>query len=171
MSALSPEHAKVIGNFFLQSIKQELEITKKVLAAVPDDKSSYKPEPKAKTAHELAWHIATADIWFFDGILAGEFTMGDEPPAPKTIAEIVNHYETNMRDRISKLAELPAEKLAKVISFFGMEFPAVVYLSFLTHHTAHHRGQLSTYLRPMGSKVPSIYGGSADEPFQMEAKA
>ena len=33
--------------------------------------------------------------------------------------------------------------------------------------SVHHRGQLSTYLRPMGSKVPSIYGGSADEPVQM----
>jgi uncharacterized damage-inducible protein DinB len=34
------------------------------------------------------------------------------------------------------------------------------------NHGIHHRGQLMTYLRPMGSKVPSIYGGSADEPFQ-----
>jgi len=54
-----------------------------------------------------------------------------------------------------------------VIPFFGvMEMPAVAYLNFMNLHTAHHRGQLSTYLRPMGSKVPSIYGGSADEPFK-----
>jgi uncharacterized damage-inducible protein DinB len=46
-----------------------------------------------------------------------------------------------------------------------------MYLQFMLMHLSHHRGQLSTYLRPMGSKVPSIYGGSADEPFQMPAKA
>jgi uncharacterized damage-inducible protein DinB len=49
--------------------------------------------------------------------------------------------------------------------------PAVLYLGFLNNHTIHHRGELSTYLRPMGSKVPSIYGGSYDEPFQAPAAA
>jgi uncharacterized damage-inducible protein DinB len=47
-----------------------------------------------------------------------------------------------------------------------MEIPAVEYLNMMNLHTAHHRGQLATYLRPMGSKVPAIYGGSADEPWQ-----
>jgi uncharacterized damage-inducible protein DinB len=46
----------------------------------------------------------------------------------------------------------------------------VAYLGFLNNHMIHHRGQLSTYLRPMGAKVPSIYGGSYDEPF-MPAEA
>ena len=41
--------------------------------------------------------------------------------------------------------------------------------SFLLNHWYHHRGQLSTYLRPMGAKCPSIYGGSYDEPFEMPA--
>jgi len=43
----------------------------------------------------------------------------------------------------------------------------VFYLSFLNNHSIHHRGELATYLRPMGSKCPSIYGGSYDEPFVM----
>jgi uncharacterized damage-inducible protein DinB len=45
--------------------------------------------------------------------------------------------------------------------------PAAFYLGFLNNHSIHHRGELATYLRPMGSKVPQIYGGSYDEPFQM----
>ena len=45
-------------------------------------------------------------------------------------------------------------------------FPAVAYLNFMLSHTIHHRGQLAAWLRPMGGKVPSIYGGSADEPFE-----
>jgi uncharacterized damage-inducible protein DinB len=40
--------------------------------------------------------------------------------------------------------------------------PAVMYLNFLLHHSIHHRGQLSMYLRPMGAKVPAIYGESYD---------
>ena len=44
-------------------------------------------------------------------------------------------------------------------------FPAAFYLAFLNNHSIHHRGELATYLRPMGSKVPAIYGGSYDEPF------
>jgi uncharacterized damage-inducible protein DinB len=48
---------------------------------------------------------------------------------------------------------------------FGMfNLPAVMYLQFMLNHSIHHRGQLSAYLRPMGAKVPSIYGGSFDEP-------
>jgi uncharacterized damage-inducible protein DinB len=49
-------------------------------------------------------------------------------------------------------------------------YPAVTYLSALLVHTAHHRGQLSAYLRAMGARVPSIYGGSADEPFEVSAR-
>jgi uncharacterized damage-inducible protein DinB len=47
----------------------------------------------------------------------------------------------------------------------------VVYVAFMSNHSIHHRGQLSTYLRPMGSKVPSIYGGSADEPITRPSAA
>ena len=43
---------------------------------------------------------------------------------------------------------------------------AVTYLPFMLNHSIHHRGQLSAYLRPMGGKVPNIYGGSYDEPMQ-----
>jgi uncharacterized damage-inducible protein DinB len=146
-------------------------MTKKVILAVPDDKKAYKPDAKARTAGELAWHIATAEVWFLDGILKGEFGMEGEPAAPATVAAVADWYETNMNDRLRQVAELPADKLARVVPFFGMQLPSVAYLSFMTHHTAHHRGQLAAYIRPMGGKVPSIYGGSADEPFQMEANA
>ena len=164
---MNPEQAKFLCNFLLNNIQQEAETTKKVIRAVPDDKKSYKPETKSMTAHELAWHIATSEIWFLGSILDGKFTMTEPPAAPPTIGAILEWYETNHRDRLNKLKDLPADKLAaKMTLFGGMDFPAVVYLNLLALHSSHHRGQLSTYLRPMGSKVPSIYGGSADEPMQ-----
>jgi uncharacterized damage-inducible protein DinB len=46
---------------------------------------------------------------------------------------------------------------------FGfLQMPAVGFLSLLIRHSAHHRGQLSSYLRAMGGRVPAIYGPSAD---------
>jgi uncharacterized damage-inducible protein DinB len=61
---------------------------------------------------------------------------------------------------------LPDHKYTDVIDFYGMKNPAIVYMNFALVHGVHHRGQLSGYLRPMGGKVPSIYGGSADETWQ-----
>jgi uncharacterized damage-inducible protein DinB len=49
------------------------------------------------------------------------------------------------------------------LSFFGMfEWPRLRFIGFANNHSVHHRGQLAAYLRAMGSKVPDIYGPSAD---------
>ena len=167
---MTPEQGKLLWKIFADTMRDESERTRKVIRAIPEDKKEYKPEAKAKTAHELAWHIVTAEIWFLDGILAGQFSMGEEPAAPPAIAGILEWYETNYQERVNRMNSLAADNLAQPVSLFGiMELPAVAYLNFMNLHTAHHRGQLSTYLRPMGSKVPAIYGGSADEPFQRPA--
>ena len=171
---MNTEQAQGMLRFFLPTLENEFATTKKVIAAVPQDTCEYKPDAKSKTGRELAWHIATAEIFFFDGILNGKFEMtGDpEPPAPATIEEISKWYDASFTERLAQLKALPEDKLSQVIPFFaGMQMPAVAYLQFLVLHSAHHRGQLSAYLRSMGSKVPSIYGGSADEPFQMPAQA
>lgn len=169
---MNAEVGRVFLNFFVQSMEFEFETTKKVIRAVPEDKKSYRPDEKARTAHELAWHIAQSEVWFADGVINGQFAMGEsQDSTPATISGIIDWYDKNFRDRVSKLKALPADKLVQIVPFFGFELPAVSYLNFLGSHSAHHRGQLAVYLRPMGAKVPSIYGGSADEPFQMEAKA
>ncbi len=158
-------------NFFVGNVESEFPTTKKVIAAVPNDKKTYRPDEKSKNAHDLAWHIATSDIWFIDSVLKGSFDMGGEAPAaPETIAEIAAWYEKNYTDRIAQLKAASVENLIKPVPFFGvMELPVVMYMNFMTHHMVHHRGQLAAYLRAMGGKVPSIYGGSADEPFQAAA--
>lgn len=153
--------------FFVQNMKNEYAITKKVLAAVPENQKTYTPHPTSRKAGELAWHIVASELWFLDGIIKGKYEMtGAEPPAPATIAEVVAEYEKGFTSLMPAVEALPGEHLAKVADFFGMKFPNVVYMGFAANHTIHHRGQLSTYLRPMGAKVPDIYGGSADEPFQ-----
>jgi uncharacterized damage-inducible protein DinB len=166
---MTPEQGQLLCKVYLETNQYEAETTKKVIRAVPDDKKAYTPDPKSMTAHQLAWHIASSEVFILDVILLdGKMPEGRPPDAPPTIAAILDWYETNRRDRLEKLKSVSAERLAADVPFFaGGQIPNVGYLNLMNMHTAHHRGQLSTYLRPMGSKVPSIYGGSADEPMKM----
>ncbi len=170
---MNGEQAKGFLNFFLGMMDNEYKTTRKVIAAVPQDKCEWRPDPKAKNALELAWHLPEGDLFFLDAIINGGFNAGGEPkPCPKTVDEILSFYDAATSDRVGKLKAMTGDQLAKPIPFFGMmEMPGVLYLNLMMLHSSHHRGQLSVYLRPMGSKVPSIYGGSADEPFQMPAQA
>lgn len=170
MSAPTPEFAKSFCAMMLDELNRELETTKRVLAAVPDDKSDYRPDPHARSARELSWHIANTDVQFLDGIADLNFKMEtpDEALKPKTSAEIVAWYDRNFKRAAGRVASLSGEQLATPLNFMGIfNLPAFAYLGFLNNHSVHHRGELCTYLRPMGSKCPSIYGGSYDEPFQM----
>jgi uncharacterized damage-inducible protein DinB len=166
--ALSPEFAIGTREALLQGLSQELETTKKVLAAIPEDKREYRPDPKSRTAWELAWHLASADVQMTDEIADQKFTM--EPrfkDEPKTVADLVTWYDSNFKRAIARVRAMTPEQLCTPVDFYGVfNLPVVLYLSFVNNHSIHHRGQLAVYLRPMGSKVPSIYGGSADEPWQ-----
>jgi len=163
---LSPEFALGYRAVLLDGFTREAEITKKVIAAIPDAASSYKPDEHARTAKDLAWHLANTDVQFLDGIADLNFNMANPEKKPQTSAEVVAWYDENVKRGVARVAAMTAEQLMTPVEFFGVfNFPAVMYLGFLNNHSIHHRGELSTYLRPMGSKVPSIYGGSYDEPF------
>jgi uncharacterized damage-inducible protein DinB len=171
---MQTDQAVFLLNILLPAVESEAQTTKKVIAAIPEGKAGYRPDPKSKNADELAWHLASSDIWFLDGIASGKFAEGEpeRPAALKTPADLVAWYETNFAAGIDRVKAMAPEKLAETLSFYGIfNHPAVMYLSLLMVHAVHHRGQLSTYIRPMGGKVPSIYGGSADEPFQMPESA
>jgi uncharacterized damage-inducible protein DinB len=165
---LTPEFAATYRDLMIEGFRREAETTKKVIAAIPEAKSDYRPDPHARTAKELAWHIAASDVHFLESILALKFEMNPPKDEPKTISEILAWYDRRLQPALDRLAQMPGEKLLTPINFAGVfNFPAMLYLNFLNNHDIHHRGELATYLRPMGSKVPSIYGGSYDEPFQM----
>ncbi len=165
--AITPEFAAGFRQLMLDGLMRELEVTKRVLAAVPDDKSDYRPDPHARTARELAWHIANTDVQFLNGIAALEFKMENPDRKPQTSAEITQWYDENFKRAAERVLALTPQQLCTPVNFMGaFNFPAVAYLGFLNNHSIHHRGELATYLRPMGSKCPAIYGGSYDEPWQ-----
>ena len=167
---MNAEQAKFLADFFANTFEQESQTTAKVLAAVPDDQRNYKPDDKSRSAWDLATHIATGDVWFLDSICDGAFHFDPEAEKKmtagfKTVKDVVDFYNREFPARIQRLRATPPEKLATVVDFFGMmQQPAASLLMFANNHAIHHRGQLAAYLRAMGSKVPSIYGGSADEP-------
>jgi uncharacterized damage-inducible protein DinB len=171
---MTPEQASFLLDVLLAGVKKEAPTTRRVIQAVPADKSGYRPDPHARSALELAWHIASSDVWFLEAFLKGKFDMEDDSmPADLTNpADIASWHEDSLAASFEKIAKLSADFWATPLSCFGIyNFPAVMYLQFMLVHTVHHRGQLCAYLRPMGSKVPNIYGGSFDEPMVMPPNA
>jgi len=169
----TPDQAKGLSMVFLHSLGSEIPTTRRVLAAVPADQLDFKLGEKGRTTRELMWHLAHSEDWFGECIAAGSFE-GDpsDGPAPATTAEILAYYDQHAPALPDKLGVLSGEQLASPTGFFNVfNLPLVLYMDFWIKHTVHHRGQLSMHLRAMNAHVPDIYGGSADEPFQMPATA
>lgn len=166
MAGMTAEQAIFVNQLYMEAVKRESKATKNVLAAVPADTCEYKPDDCSKTAIELARHIAAAECRLLSIPVNGEFDPKGPSPLPesaKTPTEIAAWYEQSTTDTLAKLSKLTPEQLTKVVDFRGLfQLPAVMYLQFALHHSIHHRGQLSAYLRAMGGKVPAIYGESYD---------
>ena len=165
MKEMSPDNAMfLLHGVYLPTLKTEGQLTKRVIEAVPVDKSDFRPDPVSKSSIELVRHIAASDVRVLDTVINGRFsTTAVIPEGPKTPAEISMWFEKRHAESIEGLTKLSAEQLMKIVDFRGMfQKPAVTFLMFGLHHTIHHRGQLSSYLRCMGAKVPSIYGESYD---------
>ena len=162
---ITPEQAAFLQGIYLPSLKNEHRLTTTVIAAIPLDKGGYRPDPVSKSALELAWHMASSEMRFMDAVLNGGFNI-DPWPMPEHIihsSDLVAWYKENFELRFEALNAATPETLMKIVDFRNMfQLPAVMYLSFTINHVVHHRGQLSVYLRPMGAKVPSIYGESYD---------
>jgi uncharacterized damage-inducible protein DinB len=155
----------LLQSVYLPGIKNEHRLTKTVIEAIPLDKGDYRPDEISKSALELAWHITVTEMRFMDAIAAGEFEFNPRPrpDSIKNSQDLSAWYTENFEARFDKLSKLSNEQLSKIVDFRGMfQMPAVMYMGFILHHTVHHRGQLSMYLRPMGAKVPAIYGESYD---------
>jgi uncharacterized damage-inducible protein DinB len=166
MQPLQPDQASfLLQGIYLPGLKNEHKITKSIIEAIPLDKGDYRPDEISKGALALAWHIVATENRFMDAVLTGDFDLSPNPmpDSVKNSGDLAAWYAQNFESRIEKLGKLSNEQLLKIVAFRGLfQLPAVMYLGFVLHHSVHHRGQLSMYLRPMGAKVPSIYGESYD---------
>jgi uncharacterized damage-inducible protein DinB len=161
---MTPDQAVVIRDYFVGLFKQESAITRKVIGAAPAGQNDYAPTDKCMKAGKLLRHIAESEIFFLRGIADGEFRRdGLMPPEADTPAAIVAWYDENQPVQLKRVSELSGEHLITKVKFFLWDLPLHQFLPMSLMHAIHHRGQLSAYMRPMGGKVPSIYGPSGDD--------
>jgi uncharacterized damage-inducible protein DinB len=149
-------------SLFTKFWSDEAATTRKVIGRIPEG-SDYKPDPKSRTAKEIAWQIVCEEKMIIDALESGKAEW-NPPPLPATMKEVLDAYETQSDGMSARWERLPAEKWSGAMQFFGNERPASPMAWSFLFDIVHHRGQITTYLRPMGSTVPQIYGPSGDEP-------
>jgi uncharacterized damage-inducible protein DinB len=142
--------------------ENESKTTRSVLARIPEG-SEYRPDPRSRTAHEIAWQIVCEEKMIIEALETGRAEWAP-PPEPATMKEVLDVYQAQSADVVRRLKALPAERWNGTLEFFGAQRPASPMAWSFLFDIVHHRGQVSTYLRPMGSTVPQIYGPSGDEP-------
>ena len=146
---------------------KEAAATRKVISRIPEG-SNYRPDPKSRTAREIAWLIVREEIVLTEGLEKGTLEWA-ELPAPATIKEILDTYDGHHKNLATRFRAIDSVRWERRVPFV---FHGQEIMNETGYDNAwgflfdiiHHRGQLSTYLRPMGSTVPQIYGPSADEP-------
>jgi uncharacterized damage-inducible protein DinB len=165
-SALSREDIVSNRDFFVQTLAGEVDRFRSVINSLPDARMDYKPETKSRTAKELVEHL----IGHFQDLieLLDHGVINHRMNVPfTTVADGVRMLDGDLQTLLSKLSAADDATWARVAEFrvgdnviATAPTQALTWMLFLD--AIHHRGQLSTYIRPMGGKCPSIYGPSAD---------
>jgi uncharacterized damage-inducible protein DinB len=149
-------------SLFTEFWTKEAQTTRKVLERIPEG-SDYRPDPKSRTAQQIAWQIVCEEKMLIEALETGKIEWAP-PSMPAKMKDIVAAYEKQSQDVIRRWQALPSERWTGTVEFFGNQRPASPMAWSFLFDIVHHRGQITTYLRPMGSTVPQIYGPSADEP-------
>jgi len=141
---------------------RESSVTARVLDRIPDG-SDYRPDPKSRTAQEIAWQIVCEERMIIEALETGKVEWVPRE-MPARMPDVAGIYARQSADVIRRWEALAAERWGGPLDFFGKPRPASGLAWSFLFDIVHHRGQISTYLRPMGSTVPQIYGPSGDEP-------
>ncbi len=163
----------------LTEFDYEMESTRKLLEALPDQVSDYKPHPRSMTLSKLAGHVAQLPAWAHATITMDGFNINMSewvPFQPKTKKEVLDEFEKSVKQGREAISTLKDEDLIKTWTLtmdgkevFSMPRGAVLR-STVMNHLIHHRAQLGVYLRMLDRAIPGMYGPSADEMPMMAAK-
>jgi uncharacterized damage-inducible protein DinB len=164
-----------LTDLFISDMERERDKTRKAVEAVPEDQGEWKPQDKAMAIGRLTGLIATMPSWITMMIGTDEFDLVPKPGQesqfahpPKTRAELAKAINDGFDGARKALEGTTDDHLMKtwqlkVAGQVVQEAPRHVMMRDALMHLAHHRGQLTTYLRVLGAKVPAIYGPSADD--------
>jgi len=141
---------------------------RKVLDALPGDQWAYTPHERSPSAGSVVWTMITETKACCDLIQQGHIDWHPVAP-PDDPDEVKGLHDRHYQELTRLVSSLDEDAWARIGQFRAggktmMEMPVGEFLWFFFFDAIHHRGQLSTYIRPMGGKVPAIYGPSADDP-------
>ena len=159
----------------MAELEREAGPTRRVLERVPEGRDDWKPHEKSMPLGYLATLVARLPTWATMTIKQDELDLnppggsGYTPPAVHSRAELLAAFDTGVTEAREALASTTDDYLLTpwrllVAGKVVLEQPRhVVLRDSVFNHLAHHRGQLTVYLRLLGARVPAIYGPSADE--------
>lgn len=156
---------------FLNELKQEGAITRKMLARIPDDKFGWQPHVKSMTIKSLATHIADLPSWVGMALNTTELDFANNPYQPQdcnNTKDLLAYFEGNLADGISQFEQANEEQLSEMWTLRnGSEIyssgPKSDIIRISISQTIHHRAQLGVFLRLLNVPIPESYGPSADE--------
>jgi len=156
-----------IREFFLQRFEAEYPATMRVLHALPVAKLDWRPHARSRSAGELVALLVYELQTGIELCQTGQLNWDESAAREGPLEEMTTMYERRYRallEQIQRMDDATWERKAKFL-VRGMpilEEPTAELFWTALFDPVHHRGQLTTYIRPMGGKVPSIYGPSGD---------
>ena len=163
-----------LTEFFRAELDREVERSRKALEQVPDGQYNWKPHDKSMIFGYLAEMVATIPTWIAMIVKQDELDIAPrggptQKPTPKnTSGEYLAALDKAGSDARAALSGTTDEHLTTswrllAAGQVAMELPRHEMIRDTINHWAHHRGQMTVYLRLMGAKVPALYGPSADD--------
>ena len=154
--------------FFKARRAAEFPAFRSVISALSTDRFDYTPHERSPSAAQIVWTLAIETKACCAFVDAGRVDWTHVEP-PNDPAALIAAFENNYRDLDDRVSKLDEAKWSENVKLFvggelKREAPLGEMLWYLFFDAIHHRGQLSTYIRPMGGKVPAIYGPSGDDP-------
>jgi uncharacterized damage-inducible protein DinB len=148
-------------DFLVESYRTERLKTLTVWSQVPQARLTFRPEPRARTPLEHMVHqCVSEDTWM--RAMLGVPVSRPALPATETRQAFLEHYAATSGERLRQLERQPDEWFESETAFFDVTRSRAWVLTRRLTHSAHHRGQLTVYLRLWGQALYSTYGPTAD---------
>ena len=153
-------------------LASELDNTRKLLECVPDDHFDWKPHEKSWHIGGLANHLSNIPTWQTMVLTMDGLDLSALPPPPEPPTEmgpILATFDKNRQEFEAAIEAVTEEELSSTWTLSMGEHAimsgpkAVVLRQVGVNHTAHHRGQLTVYLRLLDVPVPQTFGPTADD--------
>lgn len=155
---------------FLRLYERESATTRKILAAYPGAQCDLKPHDRSNSAKSLASTFVVEQEMMLRALRHEPVLTAERPKLADNWDGLLAQFDAGRAEILRLLTTSGDDLIRGTVAFFAgpkqtADYPMADFLTFMTHDQIHHRGQLSVYLRLAGAKVPSIYGPSADEPW------